>query len=213
MQELTARASRGRVRRGRAAAEAALAALAAALLVLGVVEVLLDDALRASARVGQAVVGGVAAACALAAALVTRRSERWTASLLGMGLLLALVHSWLDESPPLAALPLLIALILLLRPVLAREQEPGVDYSTSRKVVGVASVVLMLPLGLLYAGLGLLAPAAAATLGHLVFLVLLGWTVWQALRRSYWASAGPVLAGAVWFVGLWAGGNYLGWTA
>lgn len=201
------------VGRGRAAAEALLALLGAALLALGIADMVQNDALLVSARVEQAVVGGVAVAAALATAAVARLSERWTAWLLGLGLLLSLGYSWLDEAPPVAALPLLVALVLVLRPISAREAEPGVDYSTSHTAVSIVSVVLMVPIGLFYAALALLVPGWAIAVGQSLYVVLLVATLWLAVRRSYWAAAGPVLAVTIWFVGLWAGETLLGWTA
>lgn len=201
------------VGRGRVAAQAGLAVLGAALLGVGIVSTAQNDAILVSVRVQQTVVGCVAVAAALAAAGVARHSQRWTAWLLGLGLLLALLFSWFDESPPVAAVPLLVALVLVLKPIIAREGEPGVDFSTSHVVVSVVSVTLMLPIGLFYLAVGLVVPASAAAVANIVYLMLLGWTIWQARRRSFWAAAGPVIAVTFWFGGLLATEYLFGWTA
>ncbi len=180
------------VGRGRAAAQAGLAGLGAALLGVGIISTAQNDAILVSVRVQQTVVGCVAVAAVLAAAGVVRRSQRWTAWLLGLGLLLALLFSWLDESPPVAAVPMLVALALVLMPIIAREAEPGVDYATEHRVVSVVSMTLMLPIGLYYLMVGLLVPASAAAVAIILYLMLLGWTIWQARRNSFWSAAGPV---------------------
>lgn len=199
--------------RARIAVEAGLAVLGAVLIGLGIASVVPNDAIRMSYRVWQAAAGSLAIACTLAAVVLASRSERWTARLLGLGLLAALVYSWVDGGPPLAALPILLAFLISLRPILARQAEPGVDFTRSRTVVAFGSLVLMVPIWMFYAGLGLLAPGWAVVVGQALFLVIAVGTVWLAARRTYLTVAGPAVAVACWFGGLWAGEYFLGWTA
>ncbi len=201
------------VGRGRVPAEIGLAVLAAVLVGLGVVGAVQSDAIQVSVRVQQAVAGSLAVAASLGAAGAARRSQRLTGWLLGLGLVLALVFSTLDEAPPVAAPPLLVALVLVLKPMMARGEESGAAASTGRVAVSVVSMALMLPIGLFYLAAGLIVPAYAASVAHVLYLVLLAWTTWHALRPSFWAAAGPVLAVMLWIGGAWAADYFFDWTA
>ncbi len=198
----------------RVAAVRGLALLAAVMLLLRLGSAARRDTLLDSVRVELGTLAAVGALLAAAAVVTAARSERWTAWLLGGALLLELLLSWMEALVPLVVVPPLVAaLVLVLGPVLRREHEPGVDYSRARGVVAVVSVALMAPIALFYTVLGLLVPEWAVPLGWAIYLGLLLVTIRLALRRSWWAAAGPVLALTTWFVGLTVGEQVLGWTA
>lgn len=198
----------------RATAVVALSLLAAALLALRAASESQRDTILASVRVQYVVIAVVAAVLAAAAAWAASRSESLTAKLLGGALFLELLLSWLEVRVPLVvALPLLVALAVVLVPMLRREGEPGVDYSQGRTTVAVTSVALMVPIGLFYFSVGMLVPEYAVPVAWLIWIVLFLGTLWLAVRRSWWAAAGPTLAVMIWVGGLLAGEVFLGWTA
>ncbi len=193
---------------------AVLALVAAGLLAARVVSASQRDTFTTGAQMQLLVAAVLACVLSLGAFLTAARSPRWTAWFLGAALLLELVLGLMGARIPLAVAPVLLcALVLVLGPILRRESEPGVDYTRARTVVAVVSVVLMAPIGLFYAGTGLLVPEYIVPVAVLIYLLLLAGTVWLAVRRHWWAAAGPVLAVIIWFGGLWAGEVYFGWTA
>lgn len=199
----------------RAAAESVLAVLAAALLVVAAVVEAQRETIRVDIRVWELVLAGVGAALAIGAAAAARHSARLTGWLLGGALHLALIFSVMANfvrSFGIVVL-LLAALSLVLAPILRREGEPGVDYSRGHTAVGVVAVTLMLLIGPFYFGIGLLAPEELVPVAMVAYLLMLVGTAWLAIRQSWWAAAGPVLAVSLWYGVLSVGEYFFGWTA
>lgn len=210
---VTAPVGRGHGSR-RVVAVLGLALLSAALLAVRAVDEALDDSVRMPYRVTETVMASAAVLCALGAAAALRWSEKWAAWLLGAALVLEVLLGYFEAPWPLVVVPpLLVALALVLLPVLRRESEPGVDYSTGHTVASTLSLALMVPIAFFYLLVPMVAPEELFPWAILIYSVLVGATVWLAARRSWWVVAGPVLALVIVFGGLSLGEHLYGWTA
>ena len=80
-------------------------------------------------------------------------------------------------------------------------------------VLGVLAGVAHLVPGYFIAVSGLVAPLWAIVLMGVAWLLLALLLFRMVERRSWWTPAIPVLAMAMWFATITAGGAYLGWEA
>jgi hypothetical protein len=74
-------------------------------------------------------------------------------------------------------------------------------------------IALLVPLLYFYIASGLVSPGWAVVTFLVLWLVLLALAIAWFRRRPYAVLALPVAGFAVWFLALWAGGTFLGWTA
>lgn len=85
--------------------------------------------------------------------------------------------------------------------------------SIIEKIARWLGVALMVVVGWMYLVSGLVAPMWAVIALLVVWGVIFGFAIKVWARHPWWVLAAPLVALAVWFVTLWVGGEFLGWTA
>lgn len=209
--------SRTASRRSRPAvlAQAGLSLLAAAVFAFRGVRTALGEGMPGGEPSGAGVVlVTMAALLAVGAAALAFRSTRAAAVPLGVLLLaeLALLDRYVAPPRLVTALPLVFAMALGLVQPGARADRSG-STPAARRVVGVLSLLMLAPVGFMYLMSGLVVPGLWLFGMYALFTVVVVVTVWLVRRGSWWALATPPLAAALWYAILYAGGEFLGWTA
>lgn len=96
--------------------------------------------------------------------------------------------------------------------VQTRDVTPIATSSTTRNVLTVVALGLMVPVGFAYLATGLVASGADLLGAYAVFAVLFAATVWLAIRRSWWVVAMPFASAGAFVLMLWFGGQFLDWS-
>lgn len=118
-------------------------------------------------------------------------------------------------APPrfIAAIPLFFALAMLLVPRGSEASPASSAGLTSRSVATVIALGLMVPIGVAYLSVGLVAPEPDLFGAYALFAMLLTVTVWMAVRRTWWVVAMPFVSAGLWVLMLWLGERFLDWSA
>lgn len=170
--------------------------------------------------VGQSATTGVLLAGAvtlltIGAAVLSFRSTRLAGVPLAVSLVLELTVLGDHVSPPrlLAAIPLIGALAVAVVPTWRPPDVRAGNPSRTRQVLTVVAFLLMAPIGFFYISTGLVAPAPDLFGAYALFAVLVAVMVALARRRSWWVLTMPVVAAGAWFLMLWLGETFWGWSA